>query len=118
MLLTMFALMLTLTALAADCPPTVTGADLARRYPAMIGEEVRLNAAIERSVDITTALVVADGKHFAVLLVPDSIWEGQALKTFAVMGSTTLPLAGSTSLPHLMLVTEPRCTADRKGHKQ
>ena len=113
MLLVMFTLMMTLMAVAmgADCPPTVTGADLARRYPTMIGEEVRLNAAIERAVDITTALVVADGKRFAVLLIPDSTWEGQALKTFAVMGSTTVALAGSTSLPHLMLVTEPRCTA-------
>ncbi len=70
-----------------------------------------MRAEIDRSLDITTALVVADGERFAVLLTPEHLWTGTEEKVFAVLGSTVVPIHGSTRLPHLMLVTEPRCTA-------
>lgn len=73
-----------------------------------------MRAAIERAIDITTALVVADGERFAVLLAPEDLWTGTDDKVFAVMGSTEVPLDGPTRLPHLMLVTEPRCTSKQE----
>ena len=100
------------SALASPCPPLTTGDTLAKHYPARIGEEVRLEATVERAIDITTALVVADGERFAVLLTPEHLWTGRVLKTFAVLGSTEVALSGPTRLPHLLLVTEPRCVAE------
>ena len=100
------------SALASPCPPLATGGQLAKHYPARIGEEVRLQVTVERAIDITTALVVADEERFAVLLIPEHLWTGRALKTFAVLGSTVVALEGPTRLPHLLLVTEPRCDAE------
>ena len=92
------------------CPTVIDGKALARTFPQLIGKEIRLRATIERSLDITTALVVADQQRFAVLVMPDSIWDGPQLKTFAVFGTTIQPISGATKLPYLMLVDEPRCT--------
>jgi hypothetical protein len=106
----MFALFLLAAASNVPCPAVVGGKALARDYPKLIGKEIRLRATIERSLDITTALVVADQQQFAVLMVPDSIWDGSQLKTFAVLGTSIQPISGPTKLPYLMLVDEPRCT--------
>lgn len=95
--------------LAAPCPTTISGADLATQFPSMLGQEVRILASVERSLDITTALVVAEGERFAVMLTPEHLWTGTEEHVFAVMGSIEVSLHGATRLPHLILVTEPRC---------
>lgn len=108
----LFPMLITLAS-AADCPPPVVdGSALVRNFPTQLGQEVRLRATIERSIDITTALVKADGEYFAVLLSPEHLWTGTELKTVAVLGSTTVPLSGPTVVPHLMLVTDSSCTTD------
>jgi hypothetical protein len=106
----MLVLFLLAATIEVPCPDIIAGGLLAKQYPKLIGQEVRLRASIERSLDITTALVVADQQQFAVLVMPDSIWDGPQLKTFAVLGTTVQPISGPTKLPYLMLVDEPRCT--------
>jgi hypothetical protein len=106
----MFLLFLLAAASEVPCPAVVDGKALAIKFPMLIGKEIRLRATIERSLDITTSLVLADQQKFAVLVMPGSIWEGPQLKTFAVLGTTIQPISGATKLPYLMLVDEPRCT--------
>lgn len=51
------------------------------------------------------ALVVADRARFAVVLVPSDVWLGAARRTYRVMGSSTVRVAGPTRLPLLVLET-------------
>ncbi len=88
------------------CPPLVAGRALARGWQQRLGQRFRLRASIDRSIDITTRLIRADGELFAVLMDPSVGWDGREERTYSVMGSVTVPMHGALSVPQLVL-TEP-----------
>ncbi len=79
------------------------GGELATRWPALIGRQVRLPMRVERAIDFTDALATVGGRQFVLTMSPDAIWTGVRPHTFVVLGSTTVPLGGRTVLPHLLL---------------
>ncbi len=79
-------------------PEVLTGA-----IPTWIGKCVRLPARIVRSLDLTRVVVRAGPRNFVVWLSPGREWTGTRVRSFVVMGTTTVPLGGRAALPELLL---------------
>ncbi|HEX7603709.1 MAG TPA: hypothetical protein VF316_18955 [Polyangiaceae bacterium] len=96
---------------AACVPPLrVDPKTLTAQWPSMLGKRVSFAAHIDRALDVTESIVVAHGERFVVLLAPDQAWQGEATKTFIVMGSARVKLGGTTTLPQLVLDTDAACS--------
>jgi len=74
---------------------------LAARWPALLGQRVRLRVRVVRALSPAEFLVVADGERFLVLAPPDTEWAGD--RVFTVIGSGTASLGGRVRLPELTL---------------
>lgn len=95
---------------AACVPPLrVDPKTLTAQWPSMLGKRVSFAAHIDRALDVTESIVVAHGERFVVLLPPDQAWQGEATKTFIVMGSARVKLGGTTTLPQLVLDADTAC---------
>ena len=78
----------------------------------MIGRRIVIDGiAIERAVDFTTAVAVAGGVRFVVLMDAARLWTGKRRHTFTVLGSTMVPLHGRLVLPELLLEPIEACAS-------
>lgn len=90
---------------APACPPPlrIPPRALAVSWPSYIGRRVSFACRAVRRVDFTRTIVVADGAKFVVTGPPDLVLCGGRSSTFTVIGSASVPLAGRTVLPELLL---------------
>jgi hypothetical protein len=91
--------------------PSVEPVALSASWPQRLGARVRFVGHIERSLDLLTALVVAKGERFVVVLDPEQAWTGDRERVYRVMGSAAVALGGRTSLPQLLLEGDETCVA-------
>lgn len=98
--------------LPATCPPPIRiGARvLAVSWPSYVGRRVSFMCRAVRRIDFTRTLVVGDGAHFVVMGAPDVTPCLARTSTFAVIGSTVVPIAGETVLTELSLEVEGECS--------
>jgi len=96
---------------APECPPPqrIDPARLAAEWPSLVGKRVTFAARIERAIDVIQSLAVARGTRFVVVMSPEQTWQGEATKTFVVMGSAKVALGGQVTLPQLMLQKDGEC---------
>ncbi len=92
---------------AADEAPLVEGDDLARTWPTRLGTKVRLRSRVERATDLLHVVVRAGKEPFSVMLSPGAAWSGEAVRTFTVMGVTTVRLPGGPLQVAELLLDEP-----------
>lgn len=76
---------------------------LAVSWSAYLGRRVLLSCRPVRRIDLTRTLVVAGGERFVVTGPARATPCGATTSTFIVMSSTTVPIAGRTVLPELLL---------------
>lgn len=93
-----------------ECPPPVRVAPrtLAVSWPTYLGRRVSLSCRAVRRIDLFRTLIIAGGARFVVTGSPNLDPCGDTTSTFVVLGSTTIPTAGRTVLPELLL--EGDCT--------
>jgi hypothetical protein len=89
------------------CPTLIGGAELTARWPVLLGQTVRMVGKVDRALDITNSIIIAEGHRFVVMLRPGAGWAGDAERVYNVMGSDTVATGGPTRLPQLMLVEDP-----------
>ena len=89
-------------------PEDVAPSKLARSWPTLLGRQVRIACRVERMVDMTDAIVIADKERFVVMMAQSDSWDGVKTRVFTVMGSRTVRLkGGGVTLPEL--VATERC---------
>jgi hypothetical protein len=86
-----------------DAPIELGGDRLMKMWPTLVGKRVRMRAKVERALDVTRAVVSADGSTFLVNLAPDQLWTGTKAETFRVMGRGSAPIGGKTAMVELLL---------------
>ena len=93
---------------AEECHVTdISPARLTANWPTLLGQRVRFQARVERSLELTRAIVIGEGERFVVFLSPSDAWEGTQARVFTVMGSRTVNAGtGAITLPDLILTDE------------
>lgn len=97
---------------APACPPPLRIAPrtLAVSWPSYVGRRVSFACRAVRRADFVRTLVVADGAKFVVSGPPNLVPCAGRSSTFTVIGSSSVPLAGRTALPELLLDDGGECT--------
>jgi hypothetical protein len=85
----------------------VSPARLTANWPTLLGQRVRFPARVERSLELTRAIIIGEGERFVVFLSPSDAWESTQARVFTVMGSRTVNAGtGAITLPDLILIDE------------
>ena len=88
---------------ASGAPKVTSGADLALRWPELIGQTLRLRITPVRALDVARYLVKVDKSPAVLLVAPCKIWSGPKVVCAAVTGEETVLAGGRTRLVGLML---------------
>lgn len=96
---------------APACPPPLRIAPktLAVSWSSYVGRRVSFACRAVRRIDFVRTVVVAEGAKFVVSGPPDLVPCGGRSSTFTVIGSSSVPIAGRTVLPELLLDEGERC---------
>lgn len=86
-------------------PPAVRVAPrtLSASWSGYVGRRVSFQCRPIRRIDFTRTLIVANGERFVTVGPPDATPCSARTSTFTVLGSTSVPIAGRTVLPELLL---------------
>ena len=100
-----------------QCPSKISGTLVAVDWPSRLGSTLILEARIVRALDLTQALVLADGQEFVVMMAPGSQWEGVKPQWVSVVGSTPIADGAPRQLPLLLLEMQGPCKSgiERNG---
>ena len=68
---------------------------------------MRRRSRVERATDLLHVVVRGGKEPFSFILSPGAAWSGEAVRTFTVMGVTTVRLAGGPLQVAELLLDEP-----------
>ncbi len=98
------------SASACSPPLRIAPRTLAVSWPSYVGRRVAIaGCRAVRRVDFVRTVIVADGAKFVVSGPPDLVPCAGRSSTFTVIGSSSVPLAGRTVLPELLLDDGGEC---------
>ena len=92
---------------AHAAPRTMTGAELALRWPELLGEVVKIQATPLQALDIARYHIKVDKTDAVMLVMPGKIWTGTKTVCAMVNGPEKMFKAGRTQVVGLMLTDCP-----------
>lgn len=87
---------------AFAAPVTTSGADLALRWPSLLGQTVRLRLTLVRALDVMRYHATADATDVVLTLPPGKVWSGQQFRCATVLGPAQLHQHGRTEVVGLL----------------